>query len=574
MCDELNQSFIIDFSNLLENSQDFDTQIKVGEEPNIKEFKAHSIILSARSIYFKTALSSQWVMRENGIIIFEKPNISPSVFEILINYICIGKFFNNDVVSLLDIFIAADEIQLSEIKQTAEKHLLETESSWKFPKDFITICKNDIFTDLYQIALEIVCRNPKVIFESEDFLKVDKNVLIRLLKSDCLRLEEFEIWEYLIKWGIENTESILDDDLTKWTQTNFIDLEKVLHNYAALIATWIDKKQGIPYHFKDIPFRFELIYQASRENFSIDKFHESCDDKGPTVTVIKVRNSNEIIGGYNPLYWYENDLLRINRNNIVNNYNNNYKFKKTSRSFIFSLSNGEIPRLSCVSSKNEAIAWCKTRGPCFGFQDLWIEYNSYQRSAIGISKQHSYEIEIIDKARFEIEEYEIYRIIYKKFSFGIIFNRIFIISMLKNRFSFITSKFNFIVSIPAKVPGLIILWSAFIIMSSLATLVFIFIGVNDIVKLFTVSFSAIASIFFGPYLITITKDINYVVFLWLSILSFHSFAIIDFINNSVVIQILTVSSFIAAIILALYVFIACQYLIEHPDIYCSGLRLQ
>ncbi|CAG8749996.1 10397_t:CDS:1, partial [Racocetra fulgida] len=84
--------------------------------------------------------------------------------------------------SLLDIFIAADEIQLSEIKQKAEKRLLETESAWKFPKDFITICKYDIFTNLYQIALELVCRNPKVIFESEDFLKMDEKDLIGLLK--------------------------------------------------------------------------------------------------------------------------------------------------------------------------------------------------------------------------------------------------------------------------------------------------------------------------------------------------------------------------------------------------------
>ncbi|KAF0521120.1 btb/poz domain-containing protein 19-like [Gigaspora margarita] len=84
MNDELNQCFVIDFSNLLESSQDFDTKIKVGEEPNIKEFKAHSIILSTRSTYFKTVLSSQWAGRENRLIIFDKPNILPSVFEILI----------------------------------------------------------------------------------------------------------------------------------------------------------------------------------------------------------------------------------------------------------------------------------------------------------------------------------------------------------------------------------------------------------------------------------------------------------------------------------------------------------
>ena len=47
---------------------------------NLKLF----IILSARSDYFKAALSSRWAKRENGIIIFDKPNISPPVFEILL----------------------------------------------------------------------------------------------------------------------------------------------------------------------------------------------------------------------------------------------------------------------------------------------------------------------------------------------------------------------------------------------------------------------------------------------------------------------------------------------------------
>ncbi|CAG8740191.1 23610_t:CDS:2, partial [Racocetra persica] len=311
------------------------------------------------------------------------------------------KFSHKDENSLLDIFIAADEIQLAEIKQKAEKRLLETESAWKFPKDFITICKYDIFADLYQIALELVCRNPKIIFESEDFLKMEEKVLIRLLKCDGLRLEEIEIWNYLIKWGIENTESILDDDTTKWTQTDFIELEKVLHNCiphirffqlsffelrfiitkyknilpdnldeilqyfldpkyknnlqkresaysfnsklidakdAALIASWIDKKQGFPYRFKDMPVKFELIYQASRENFSINKFHEC---------------------------------------------------------------------------------------PCFGFKDLWVEYNKTQRSTIGISKQHTYELGIIDKDTFEIEDYEVFQITYKNCSFGTIFDRVY-----------------------------------------------------------------------------------------------------------------------------------------------------
>ncbi|KAF0560323.1 BTB-domain-containing protein [Gigaspora margarita] len=142
------------FSNLLEYPKDFDIKIKVGEHPNIKEFKAHSIILSSRSDYFKAEIFSRWAKREDGFIILNKPNISPPVFEILLNYIYTGIFSKNNEVSFLEIFIAADEIGLFEISQQIEKRLLETESAWKFPKDYITICKYDAFTNLREIAFK------------------------------------------------------------------------------------------------------------------------------------------------------------------------------------------------------------------------------------------------------------------------------------------------------------------------------------------------------------------------------------------------------------------------------------
>ena len=64
--------------------EDYDIKIIVGKDPNIEEFNAHSTILSSKSIYFKNALSSRWVKKEDGIIIFYKSNISPLVFEVLI----------------------------------------------------------------------------------------------------------------------------------------------------------------------------------------------------------------------------------------------------------------------------------------------------------------------------------------------------------------------------------------------------------------------------------------------------------------------------------------------------------
>ncbi|RHZ85345.1 hypothetical protein Glove_66g67 [Diversispora epigaea] len=463
---------IIDFSNLLENPEDYNVKIIVGEEPNVKEFKAHSLILTNRSTYFKNALSSRWARVENGITIFYKPNISPLVFEVLLKYFYTGVVsVENNEISFVDIVVASDELQLIEVYKQFEERLLENKLAWK-PRDIITVitvCQHDHFITLYNVAIELVCRNPKIIFESEDFFEMKEIHLIILLKCDGLELEEIKIWEYLIQWGIENTNSILDHDLTKWVPENFMDLKNTLRNCiphirffqmspvdytkvraqfkdilpdglddkitqyflnpdsspsfnilplrgypfeskiinakdAGLIASWIDKRRT-PYYFTDLPFKFKLIYRASREGFEINNFHNNCDNKGPTVVVIKVRNSGEIIGGYNPLEWCH-IKIEDERSSLLS-HNNDFDHQcKTSNSFIFSLTNRARPILSRVSSKKEAIVWCKNKGPCFGLQDLRINSSRSFNNVVGESRKHSYEKKIISRETFEIEEYE------------------------------------------------------------------------------------------------------------------------------------------------------------------------
>ena len=73
-----------DIGQLLEKEENCDMIIQVGEEENKKEFKAHSLILSARSSYFKSALNNNWTRQHDGKIIFKKPNISPRVFQLIL----------------------------------------------------------------------------------------------------------------------------------------------------------------------------------------------------------------------------------------------------------------------------------------------------------------------------------------------------------------------------------------------------------------------------------------------------------------------------------------------------------
>src|SRR5205823_4982556 len=56
--------------------------------------------------------------------------------------------------------------------------------------------------------------------------------------------------------------------------------------------------------------KFTLLLRGSRDGFTSKDFHRLCDNKGPTVTIIKVKGNGKLIGGYNPIschgsIWHE-----------------------------------------------------------------------------------------------------------------------------------------------------------------------------------------------------------------------------------------------------------------------------
>ncbi|RIA83942.1 hypothetical protein C1645_785225 [Glomus cerebriforme] len=73
-----------ELSLMLNGADDHNVIIQVGENLNTKEFRVHSNILKARSPYFKSALSSRWITKKDNMIEFKKPNINPTVFEVIL----------------------------------------------------------------------------------------------------------------------------------------------------------------------------------------------------------------------------------------------------------------------------------------------------------------------------------------------------------------------------------------------------------------------------------------------------------------------------------------------------------
>ena len=73
-----------DLTKLFESKKNYDFIINVDKNNNKKEFCIHSIILEARSTYFEDVLSNGTARKENNMFILDIPDISASVFNILV----------------------------------------------------------------------------------------------------------------------------------------------------------------------------------------------------------------------------------------------------------------------------------------------------------------------------------------------------------------------------------------------------------------------------------------------------------------------------------------------------------
>src|SRR5947207_15650879 len=70
-----------------------------------------------------------------------------------------------------------------------------------------------------------------------------------------------------------------------------------------IFANWIEKKTDSHYNIRNIPYSFNLLYRASKDGNTNTAFHSKCDNKGATIVVVKIPNSEQIVGGHNPLNW-------------------------------------------------------------------------------------------------------------------------------------------------------------------------------------------------------------------------------------------------------------------------------
>jgi hypothetical protein len=319
------------------------------------------------------------------------------------------KLFNSiDFTSipekLLVSLIKRDNLQMREVE------IWERILQWGLAQNPTFIADSDTWTDDDFKIMENTLKNciPLIRFyslSSKDFLhKVSpyKKLLNRQLYKDLLN-------SYMDP-GHESSYDNISLPRNIKTANVIIDSKIVNLNIVSIISRWIDKLDNNSKftYLRELylPYEFKLLLRGSRDGFTPKKFHKLCDNKNNTVTFIKIKGTEEIVGGYNPLMWNSNDAV---------------DWIQTQYSFIFSFksrSNFKSAILSNVVNIDKAICYNSHRGPFFG--DLRISSYSGPYSSPGsdfnviyCSKKY-YEKSIRDiDGKFSIEDYEVFQIIKK-----------------------------------------------------------------------------------------------------------------------------------------------------------------
>ncbi|RIB07204.1 hypothetical protein C2G38_2114409 [Gigaspora rosea] len=148
--------------------------------------------------------------------------------------------------------------------------------------------------------------------------------------------------------------------------------------HAVEISSWIDRR--------------------SRDGFDVKTFHRLCDYIPGLIVVIKVENSNEILGGYNPLCWKSTN----------NGWNG---WLKAPGSFIFSLKNENMKEsiLSRVNDQSDAICYNQDYGPWF---HSFGHYDPDGPKQWSYRSSNTYQPSIRNAAndKFFIDDYEVFQI--------------------------------------------------------------------------------------------------------------------------------------------------------------------
>ncbi|GBB88625.1 hypothetical protein RclHR1_01520010 [Rhizophagus clarus] len=464
---QLSQNFI----GILDDEEYYDITIEVGQDPEVKIFRSHMIILNYRSVHFRRHLSANKKNSDGKLTHIKLPNISPNIFQIILKYIY-GGILNLDGIDLIDIInllVAAESLKLQEIVDYLQSYFIENETNWMnehFTHLYNIIFQHNSFIELQKFCTDIISKYPEKLFKSLDLTSISEKSLISLIERDDLKIKEIDIWEQVLKWGLAQNPTLLPNPDT-WSDDDFKLMENSIKKCLPFINFfYLTSKEFlnkvVPYQkllnpqlYKDLMNYYldgdnKIISTVQSERGSnidsklimsktaayiaswIDKkenlhpvyrFKPYSSLDNPYEFKLLLRGSRD---GFSPESFHElcdNKPKTIiiakvkGTSEILGGYNpfmweskDDLTYTETNESFIFSFTfmNLNDVILSRVKNRHQAFSSNVAFCPCFG-DDFYIGSN-----AVGYCDKLNYEKGLRpEKGFFDLEEYEVFQIIKK-----------------------------------------------------------------------------------------------------------------------------------------------------------------
>ena len=150
-----------------------------------------------------------------------------------------------------------------------------------------------------------------------------------------------------------------------------------------MIKNWINPNENI---------NLELLYRASRDGDEVRTFHRLCDEKGPTLVIVK-NSYNSRFGGFTTIPWSSTG-----------------GYKPDEKAFLFSL---DAKKKYPIANANGAVYHIEGQGPTFGRgHDFYISHlclhqaNSYCKA--GYDYNACFKEMTNEVISFLISDYEVY----------------------------------------------------------------------------------------------------------------------------------------------------------------------
>ena len=266
------------------------------------------------------------------------------------------EYLNNSIFLVNDKIVVVEKNKIKLINKNNKNIIFTLENNDK------DIWKTT-FKDNFLYTIECI-ENKQLIWRV--LYKIEGNQIVKVIAGNFIKtsqnLSDLKIKNKLFEIEKEINDFLIQDSYILSNPKNF-----------SLITTDEDFKFLSQNINSNLKLYYELLYKATIDGEASSVFHSKCDEKGPTITVVKVLNGSKC-GGFTPISWKKDGC---------------WQKDDSKRSFVFNLDNKT--KFNLRDNYNHALDFHDSKLSCFGGYTLQLTDNNLSNKN-GICQATDYQI--------------------------------------------------------------------------------------------------------------------------------------------------------------------------------------